>query len=637
LSSKDSRAYLAAIFLIFVFHFVCAAGFFSNVDIDSGFPVLNDDYSIHFGHVDPVKEFFRDSYRLWGYDPFYMAGLPKSTVFDADAKSPEIIGVIFSFADSATVYNIYIFLNYILAPLLFLWSIFNFGLRRWGLATGFAAGVFYWWAYPAFRFNLAGQFAFIFVSHITLLIFSLFYRYVDSGKFRFIALCGVIGAIALSVHILAPINIAVGSLILYAVAFKKMSGKQHAGLFACLAFILIANSPWVIPFIRFYGMNNLADIDWFFGATNPFFFLEAYFPGGAIYRYLRLAILIASIGGFMKWKKENNILFYPVLGNALILFIYSYFGAYSTLTFLQNPWRYEFELNLFLLAPAAVYLNSLFEKNGFSRKILPLAVSLFLIVCLFPLNAFKSAKRLIPRYRNERIVKYDRLTPLKNGEVEYSYEELPHSSLPPAGYEFIEWIKRNTTKDARIMLEDSCWQSRHAYWGSHLPAMLPTLTGREYIGGPIPQYFMVHHYASFQDGFFCGKYLDEYDEEEFLEKTDLYNIKWIVAFTPYSRNFLEKIPERVHLIDRVDKFYLYEITRKQDFFLEGRGEIKSAYNHLYLSGLSEGEDIIIKYHWIKTLKTSPPRKLSEFKIKDDPVGFIKVENVPSEIEIYNGY
>lgn len=598
---------------------------------------MNDDYSIHFGHIDPVIKFFKDSGHLWGYDPFYMAGLPKSTVFDADAKSPEIIGVIFSYFNTATVYNIYIFLNYILAPLLFLWALYNFGLRRWVLAFGFASGTAYWWAYPAFRFNLAGQFAFIFVSHITLLIFSLFYRYVESGRFRFIVLCALIGACALSVHILAPINIAVGSLILYGIAFKKMNSKQHLGLFVCLAFILLANSPWIIPFIRFYGMNNLADIDWFFGNPDPFYFLKAYFPGGGIYRYLRLAILLCAVGGFIRWKKEKNILFYPVLGNSVILFIYSYFGAYSTLTFLQNPWRYEFELNLFLLVPATVYLSSIIEEVAFKKKILPLALALFLIICLFPLNALKSAKRLIPRYRGERVVRYDRLNPVKNGKVEYSFEELPHSSLPPTGYEFIEWIKNNTSSEGRIMLEDSCWQSRHAYWGSHLPAMLPTLTGREYIGGPIPQYFMIHHYASFQDGFFCGKYLEDYKKEEFLEKIDLYNIKWIVAFTPYSRNFLAKFDDSIHLIDRIDKFYLYEVVRSPNFFLKGSGKVRATYNHIYLSELTEGEDIVIKYHWIKTLKTSPPRKLIEFRVKDDPVPFIKIENVPSEIEIYNAY
>lgn len=634
---KESKAYQAVIFLIFLFHFICTAGFYSNVDFDSGFPVMNDDYSIHYGHVEPVKEFFKDSGRLWGYDPFYMAGLPKSTVFDADAKSPEIIGLIFSFADSALVYNIYIFLNYILAPLIFLWSLYNFGLRRWGLAVGFSAGTFYWWAYPAFRFNLAGQFAFIFVSHITLLIFSLFYRFVESGKFRFIALCSIIGAFALSVHILAPINIAVGSLILYALGFKRMRGKHHTALFSCLAFILIANSIWIIPFIRFYGMNNLADIDWFFGEPNSFYFIEAFSPGGSLYRYLRLAILLASIGGFIKWKMGKSLLFYPVLGNVLILFIYSYFGGYSTLTFLQNPWRYEFEMNLFLLVPAAIYVNSLFENNSLSRKIVPSFVCLFLLICLFPVNALEAGKRLIPRYRGERIVKYDKLSPVNNGEVEYAYEELPRSSLPPAGVEFLQWIRRNTTKEARIMLEDSCWQSRHAYWGSHLPAMLPQLTDREYIGGPIPQYFMVHHYASFQDGFFCGKYLEEYDDGEFLEKLELYNIKWIVAFTPYSRNYLDKFPDSIHLLDRVEKFYLYEVSRIPDFFIEGKGDVKSDYNHLCLSGLTEGEDVVIKYHWIKTLKTSPSRKLREFKTKDDPVSFIKIENVPSEIEIYNGY
>ncbi|MBI5375530.1 MAG: hypothetical protein HZA77_08850 [Candidatus Schekmanbacteria bacterium] len=636
--NTGTKRILFSIILIYIFHILSVAGFYSHVNLKSGFPILNDDYTIHYAHVEPTKAFFRDSFSLWGYDPYFNSGEPRNTVFDADAKAAEIVCLIFSFASSALVYNIYVLSIYLLAPLIFLWSLYNFGLKGWGAVAGFLFGTCYWWSYPSFRFNLAGQFAFIFVSYLTLLILSLFYRYVRTGAYRYIMLCGLIGGIALCVHILAPINIAVGAVVIYGLSFKKMSLKQHLGLFSCLVFILLVNSPWIIPFIRFYKMNNLSSIGWFFGEKNPFLFIDAYLLGGGIHRYLRLAILFAAVGGFVVWKKEKSPLFYPLAINSIILFIYVFFGSYSSLTFLQNPWRYEFEMNLFLLIPASVYITSIFG-NGImmKQKIISSITCIFLLICLFPVNALHAMKILLPSHRNERIIKYDRLSLAGNNGVEYSFEELPHNDIPPAAFELIDWIKNNTTNEGRIMLEDSCWQSRHAYWGSHIPGMFPQLTGREFIGGPIPQYFMIHHYASFQEGFFCGKYLEKYNEEELMKKIDQYNIKWIICFTPYSRDYFSKFNDNIFLLDRVEKFYIYEVDRKPDFFISGKGNVKATYNHIKLSDLPEGNDVIIKYHWLETLKTFPPRSVEMAPVDDDPVGFIKIKNVPKEIEIFNAY
>jgi len=93
----------AILILIFFFHLIGVLGFLSNCDFLSHTTLLNDDYSIHFSHIEPVKKFFSDSGKLWGYSPFFMAGYPKSTIFDADAKSSEVLALLFSFINSAIV------------------------------------------------------------------------------------------------------------------------------------------------------------------------------------------------------------------------------------------------------------------------------------------------------------------------------------------------------------------------------------------------------------------------------------------------------------------------------------------------------------------------------------------------------
>ena len=625
--------------LIFFSHLAGVLGFLSNCDFLSSIPPLNDDYSIHFSHIEPVKRFFFESGRLWGYSPFFMAGYPKSTVFDADAKSAEIIALIFFFIDSAVVYKVYILLNFILAPLIYLLALRNVGFRENKLILAFALGTAYWWNSPALRFNLAGQFAFIFVSYIGILIFSFFYKFLKEGKVRYMALAMILGAFGFCVHILAPINIAIPCLILYGYFFKKISFKSHICIIMSLMFILILNSPWIVPFIKYYSMNNLADIKWFFGEKNPFFFLESYFPGGNITRYLRLAILICAVGGFAKWVEEKKDLLVPVLGGAVTLFIFAYLGSYLKLEFLQNPWRYEFILNLFLLIPAADFLSEIFKRIGettFQRKIFAVIAGMFLLITIFPKNLAKAARLNFIPSGADKIMVYDRMNKIIPGQDNLSYESIPTSHLTSSAIELIEWIKKNTSKDGRILLEDSCWQSRHAYWGTHLPALLPIYTNREYIGGPLPQFFMIHHFAEFHDAELFGKLINDMSSEKLKDYFELYNIKWIICFLSNSREYFDSHPEIVSKLTKIDKFYIYVVKREPNFFLQGKGTVISDYNKLYLKDVSPG-NLIIKYHWHDTLKTKPERKIEKINLMDDPVGFIKIYDAPAQIEIYNGY
>lgn len=625
--------------IIFIAHLIGVFGFLSNCDFLSETSLLNDDYSIHFSHIDPVKKIFSETGKLWGYSPFFMAGYPKSTVFDADAKSAEIIALVFSSINSAVVYKFYILFNFLLSPLIYLWASKNLNLQGNKLLIAFAMGTAYWWNSPALRFNLAGQFAFIFVSYIGLLIFSLFYRFLKEEKTVFMLLAMIIGTFALSVHILAPINIAVPCLLLYAVFSRRMRLKSHIYVISSLALILFFNSPWIIPFIKYYSLNNLSEIEWFFGSKNPFFFVDSYFPGGSIFRYLRLAILICAIGGFIKWKAKRNDLLIPLGGGSIVLFIFAYFGAYFTFEFLQNPWRYEFILNLFLFIPASDFLSEIFEKQGrisFQKRIIAIVACIFLLITIFPKNLAKAAKMLSIPSGNDKIMVYDRLNKTTKGHDYFSHEAIPTSHLPAPASELIDWIKKNTSKSGRILLEDSCWQSGHAYWGTHLPALFPLYTDREFIGGPLPQFFMKHHFAEFHDATIFEKPIKELSSEKLRRYFDLYNVKWIICFISNSREYFDSHPEIVTLLTKIDKFYIYVVNRNPNFFLKGNGEISSDYNHLYLKNVSPG-NITIKYHWHDTLKTKPERKIEKVTIMDDPIGFIEIYNAPEKIEIYNAY
>ena len=90
--------------------------------------------------------------------------------------------------------------------------------------------------------------------------------------------------------------------------------------------------------------------------------------------------------------------------------------------------------------------------------------------------------------------------------------------------------------------------------------------------------------------------------------------------------------------ESIDGFFIYKVSRSPSFFFKGEGEIASTYNRLFLKNIKpQDNEIVIKYHWMKYLKTEPELKMERVMLLDDPVGFIKIKNPPSSLVIYNAY
>jgi len=52
---------------------------------------------------------------------------------------------------------------------------------------------------------------------------------------------------------------------------------------------------------------------------------------------------------------------------------------------------------------------------------------------------------------------------------------------------------------------------------------------------------------------------------------------------------------------------------------------------------AEGDEIILKYHYLEDFICKPNCKVEKYPIPNDPVGFIKVRNPPKNFVIENGY
>ena len=82
---------------------------------------------------------------------------------------------------------------------------------------------------------------------------------------------------------------------------------------------------------------------------------------------------------------------------------------------------------------------------------------------------------------------------------------LIRTELRPELIAIVEWIKKETPAEARVLFEESGDETGFVYDGMYLSSFIPHWTGRELIGGPINLYNDRHHFAEFHSGKFLKK------------------------------------------------------------------------------------------------------------------------------------
>jgi len=43
-------------------------------------PLIDQDWGLHFHHLNSLSAFWRQDHAVWGYNPFFMAGYPSNTI-----------------------------------------------------------------------------------------------------------------------------------------------------------------------------------------------------------------------------------------------------------------------------------------------------------------------------------------------------------------------------------------------------------------------------------------------------------------------------------------------------------------------------------------------------------------------------
>jgi hypothetical protein len=605
--------------VIIACHIIATLYFFPPEDIINDRPVLTLDHAVHFYEVERGKEVFWDSFRLYMYDPYFLAGYPGGTVFEIDTNGVSLWCALLRIVDTARSYKLFILLAHLCAIV----TIYA-GCRR--LRYGAEESTFgvllflaYWhWGRPyAGDFRFAGMFAYLFVCHLSLYIAGLFRSFLEGERVKRFY---VIGPLAFLIHPTAAVLLPVPFLAIFITNRSRgMPGSKRrasdarllAGFIGWCMLVLAVNAIWLVPFFRYLDIKTASES--FFQINGIRGLLELLIRPGNLPALL--LIVMGGVGfGSLASRGRHADAVAPAAVSVFLLFLAG-FGVHLPLVDQMEPGRFLVPSFVFMAPLAGAGLTALVDRvrTAFMYpRIFHSARATMGIVLLLCLPVFGLV------------------------ESRAYYRHTLSTTLTPEVTRVIEAIKTHADDSGRLMIEDGpAW----AYGDSHLPSIIPLLTGIEQIGGPYPFIFIDHGFTTFQTRRTMGMPLAEMSPKRLLEYIDLYNVRWILTATPEAAAYVTKLPYARTLWSS-QRFVLYGVTQRLvGFASEKEVEVRASYDLLQVTiapgaGEAPPQTILLKYHWDRGLEVAAPCTISPMKRLDDPVPMILLEpNGETDIRI----
>src|ERR1051325_4487541 len=145
-------------------------------------PLIDQDWGLHFFHLNSLTAFWHEGHRLWGYNPFFMAGYPSNTIQDLSIKFFELAALGLSSIALSPVewFKICAFLATASLPWMIYFAVQNFfrGDKAGKFIAALAAlfGTVYWWNSLPREMFFYGMIGFPVACYLSVLGISLCYR-----------------------------------------------------------------------------------------------------------------------------------------------------------------------------------------------------------------------------------------------------------------------------------------------------------------------------------------------------------------------------------------------------------------------------------------------------------------------------
>jgi hypothetical protein len=631
--------------------------------VDPTSPVVVVDHSIHEYHGALGARFLRKHGTTWGFDPFFMAGYPETPVWDS-SSNPAILFDTLGGGNDFRAYKVGLFATSVLLLAVIAaggWAA-GLGIAEVALATTLA-WIYFWTAFPIWVWR-SGLFAFIVTSAGVGLLLGLCVRFDRRPTRSGWCAMAAVGAGLFFVHITAFVLAAGGALAFYLTVAWRHGRRWHAGLLGAAALALAVNGPWLVTLWRFRKIRTESGG---FMTTDSAQTMIKYFLSHTVDSRLSLFLFVLGTAGLLRWWVVGRRAAAAAYGGSIAFLVFlTLFGSLWGPTRTLEPLRFRIPCCFLLAVPAGSMITGatagLARWVGGGRKGV-LAAGIIWLTTLFVWGV------------NDR--------PIVTLGADLLMMNRPLVvGLTPEMKAMVGWLKANTDLSARILFEDQLrlyefTDPETVHWTPLLPFLLRP-DARLFIGGLYQTAFIRHHeMAAFGDFRLGDRTIDAWREPELKQYCDMYNIGWVICWSPLSRFWFDRFAPatRVATLPRLSSpdmpvsnnehewstmvrlaglevarrymlggertYAIYRLDRPRTYFLRGRGRIISVEpNRIELADVEpDGGAVVLSLHWLDTWRTDPPLILRPEPAPPDPVDFVRIE-VPGPIPrliLYNGY
>ena len=590
---------LAAVLAV---HLVLAMSLVSPGVVLGGEPIASLDYSLHFTRAWITDGLLSEHGRIWGYNPFFLAGYPAGTVFDVNNHFIELFCIVLHRVGFSlpTAFNLFVFLALILAPVVTWAAARNFGLSPWQQVAAAAISTLLWFTDREVGLTWrVGVIASGIAMYALPFALSCLHRYIERRSWGWFGAFIVTGALVSFLHPLSFLFF-FGAVAAYLVARAlRFDARFWVAMVLFAGVVLVVNLVWIVPLLQHLPLKTTSGYHWIGDLRMLVHDLTLARGSG-----LRMIIGALGLAGLWSWWREGRRDLVELIGfPVVILTIFGYLSGHLTVFRDYETYRNNLVVSFLLIPAAAVAID---RGLGYLRTLAPrrrAAVGGVVGVVVLLLLA-KNLMWFLP-YARLDFRRYA-LGPLRDAEMKT-----------------VEALAERVEPGERILVE---------YWP--LGAMVPWYTGREVIGGPYPLVWMPHNFANYVvfsevsvrgETRLFGRPLSEVGPA-LEENLGRYGIGWVVVYTEPSKALFDDYDGATPVAE-LGRQKLYRVDEPGGLLLRGDARVGGSFGTLSVDAAVPGP-VTLKYHWSPTLVAEPAQPVLPCRMGDDPVPFIDLPEAP---------
>ena len=599
-------------------------------------PVGGFDWETHYGQVADAVEAVHEHGQVWAYDPQRLAGQPTGVIFDADNKAWELWAVALTALGVPlhTAFNLFLWLAALFVPLV-LWSAARlFSLERGTAVVAAALGsACYLFDSNSHWVSWVGMICWGASAYLSVLALALFWRWLErrSHWLLFALLLLLVGLHTLHPYVFFVLVMPMTAL--YWRYRRSLGWRQHGLVIAVAAVTVAANLWWILPSVHFW--HYILDSGFYLDAKLDFL-LSDYLgllqePSVSGVMAVRSSFRFLALGGaaigLWLWRKERDPRFMPLgLGIATMLLI-TYLGGYSAVTKMVQPYRFSLPAMYLAIVPAAAFLCRGVKAFRDSKPSGAVAGLLLLLLFVTVPRMVRDVIYFVPQLVPETERPLPAPPPDINGSIAFGNVRWPRHfdfrHRPDIGLDLAlaaEYVRATDDGSGRWLVE---------WW--MLGERLAWSTKAQVIGG-----FLEINLAHSDANLFRRHHDPQsLSDEELRAYFQQYAIKWVIISNPMPG--LEARRQLLRPRKLVAGHRIYDVVEPTGFIVgDGDGEVASETNRITVRG-SAGGSLVLRYHWLETLRCRPDCQLRRVDASGDRVGFIGVEGATADFEIFNAY